>query len=110
MHPNDIGEWLWKNSNWIDLSNVRITNYHVRWTCNWCQKIMLKCSSEMCYSTALKYSMPRFPFPDEFINEIIIELLETSNWRAVLHRFIRTRSQFLSDVKSERYEELQTSR
>ena len=107
MNPNDIVEWLWKNSNWIDLSNVRITNYHVRLTCNWCQKSMLKNRSSMCYSSALQYSIPRFPIPDEFLNEIISEMLVNSNWRTISHLLLRIRSQFLLDVKAERYEELQ---
>ena len=107
MHPNDIVEWLWKNSNWIDLSNVRITNYHVRWTCRWCQKSMLKDSSNMRYSSALKYSMPSFPLPDDFLNEIILEMMENSNWRAISHLLLRTRSRFLVDVKAERYGESQ---
>ena len=36
MTPVDIVEWLLNHSGWEDLSNVKITMYQTKWTCNWC--------------------------------------------------------------------------
>ena len=34
MTDQEIGEWLFANTYWKDLSNVDVTNYHVGWSCN----------------------------------------------------------------------------
>ena len=38
MSPTEIVEWLLGHSGWEDLSNIKITMYQVKWTCNWCDR------------------------------------------------------------------------
>ena len=96
LTKTEIVDWLFKYCDWKELSNLKMTNYHVEWTCNWCDKKALKTVSKLeSGELQYKYANNRFPLPKEIMTELIDEKLSKHNIPTVFHYLVRIWSRYL---------------
>ena len=88
MKPKEIAEWLWQYSAWKDLSNVKITMYHLHWTCNWVDN-----SKWWESDKKLRY---KFPLPDSFLTPMFEERATKIGWSNLYQELRHILNQYLS--------------
>ena len=93
MKPKEIAEWLWQYSAWKDLSNVKITMYHLHWTCNWVDN-----SKWWESDKKLRY---KFPLPDSFLTPMFEERATKIGWSNLYQELRHILNQYLLMLKLE---------
>tara|TARA_R100001082_G_scaffold31253_1_gene15866 strand:- start:20548 stop:21693 length:1146 start_codon:yes stop_codon:yes gene_type:complete len=88
MQPKEIAEWLWQYSGWKDLSNVKLTMYHINWTCNWVDSL-----EWWKQEKSIRYI---FPLPDTFLEPMLQERAAKLGWSILYQELRYTLTRYLS--------------
>jgi hypothetical protein len=101
MQPKEIAEWLWQYSGWKDLSNVKLTMYHINWTCNWVDGL-----EWWKQEKSIRYI---FPLPDSFLEPMLQERAAKLGWSILYQELRYTLTRYLSMLGLELSEASQTA-
>jgi len=104
MQPKEIAEWLWQYSSWKDLSNVKLTMYHITWTCNWLDK------KEWWIAPKEKSVRLLFPLPKSFMISMLEERADEIGWAKLYQELRHILIQYLLMLELEPSEVSQTAR
>ena len=104
MQPKEIAEWLWQYSSWKDLSNVKLTMYHITWTCNWLDK------KEWWIAPKEKSVRLLFPLPKSFMISMLEERADEIGWAKLYQELRHILIQYLLMLGLEPSEVSQTAR
>ena len=104
MQPKEIAEWLWQYSSWKDLSNVKLTMYHIAWTCNWLDK------KEWWIAPKEKSVRLLFPMPKSFMISMLEERADEIGWAKLYQELRHILTQYLLMLGLEPSEVSQTVR
>ena len=100
----EIVNWLFKFSNWNNLSNLEMTNYHVAWTCNWCDKKARK----WVIDGKKDYILMRFPMPIDIKKNILKEKINNSNSKRAHRALFQVWNRYLKAFVTEQSAVLQS--
>ena len=96
MTEANIVDWLFKYCSWKDLSNINMTQYHVAWSCEWCDKKARETLQKLKLGELNhQHAQNRFPLPKEIKKELIDEMVDNYNIPTTFRRLLQIWNRYL---------------